>query len=107
MSDQKDRSAEWIACTGWWEHPSYGRQPMTPLRMCFQNDSVYGHGMDIIGRFELKGTFYVCARRTAFYSFEQRSRSSCLRSAMVQRCWGWERSQVLGSSDARRAPSGS
>ena len=46
MSDQKDRSAEWIACTGWWEHPSYGRQPMTPLRMCFQNGFLYGHGME-------------------------------------------------------------
>ena len=49
----------------------------------------------------------VSARRTAFYSFEQRSRSSFLRSAMVQRCWGWEGSHVLGSSDSGGVPSGS
>ena len=49
----------------------------------------------------------VSARRTAFYSSGQGSRSSFLRSAMVQRCWGCDTSQVFGSSDSRDAPSGS
>jgi hypothetical protein len=32
MSDQKDRSAEWIACTGWWEHPGENKGVRNRIR---------------------------------------------------------------------------
>lgn len=45
-----------VHCEGWWEQPSYGRQPMEHLRFSFQDGCIQGSGTDIIGPFVFTGT---------------------------------------------------
>jgi len=47
----------WVRCVGWWEQRGYGRQPMDRLVLLFNNGSVSGSGVDVIGPFTLAGDF--------------------------------------------------
>lgn len=42
-------------CTGWWEQPGLGRQPMDQLVLEYADGALSGSGTDIVGEFVLSG----------------------------------------------------
>ncbi len=45
-----------VTCTGWWEQPGLGRQPMNALQLRFNNGRIFGSGVDVVGDFLVEGT---------------------------------------------------
>ncbi len=42
-------------CRGWWEQSHFGRQWMHDLEIFFEDESLHGTGVDIIGAFQIRG----------------------------------------------------
>ncbi len=42
---------------GWWEQVHYGRQPMAEFALDFASGKVTGGGVDLIGRFTVRGQY--------------------------------------------------
>lgn len=40
---------------GFWEQPGYGRQPMERFELHFRDRAVSGGGVDVVGRFTVRG----------------------------------------------------
>ncbi len=45
-----------VLCEDWWEQREFGRQPMEQLRLRFDGDKIVGAGVDVVGRFTMRGT---------------------------------------------------
>ena len=58
MKGSGQSASESIACRGWWEQRSFGRQSMASLQIHFQEKRLTESGIDIVGPFELDGTLH-------------------------------------------------
>jgi len=44
-----------LKCSGWWEQPWFGRQPMENIELRFEDGQLSGRGTDMVGDFVFKG----------------------------------------------------
>lgn len=44
-----------LECEGWWVQDFFGRQPMSPLTLTFDEGNISGSGKDIVGPFTMEG----------------------------------------------------
>jgi hypothetical protein len=83
MTDEPSESSDpLLRCEGWWEQRGFGRQPMLELRIRFQDGTIRGSGVDIIGPFKFTGRI-----------------STNGRVIMVKRYIGQHRVDYVGSYD--------